>query len=323
MSQAHTLGAFAVLMALSGAFNPLYRVGADAMMADLIPIEKRVDAYSLMRMSNNIGVALGPTVGGFVATASYTVTFCLAAGGMLAYSMLLATSAAETLPSVMPAPVASAGSPSRPERLRGYGRVISDRSFTLFTIASTLTQVCSAMIWVLLAVYAKEHYAVPENLYGFIPITNALMVVSLQVWVTRGTKQFPPLGVLAAGALIYAIAVSSVAWGTGFWSFWLSMVVLTMGELMIVPTATTYVANLAPATMRGRYMSIYGLTWSVAAGIGPLWGGLLADHVGPRATWYGAGFAGLLSVVLLVVLARGAVSSRRTAPQEGRGAEVR
>jgi hypothetical protein len=45
-------------MALSGAFNPLYRIGADAMMADLIPPEKRIDAYSLLRMGNNVDAVL-------------------------------------------------------------------------------------------------------------------------------------------------------------------------------------------------------------------------------------------------------------------------
>ena len=67
LSQAASYPAFLVLMALRGAINPLYRVGADAMMADLVEPEKRADAYSLLRMSNNIGVAVGPSVGGFIA----------------------------------------------------------------------------------------------------------------------------------------------------------------------------------------------------------------------------------------------------------------
>ena len=32
----------------------------DTMMADLVPPEKRADAYSLMRMSNNLGISIGP-----------------------------------------------------------------------------------------------------------------------------------------------------------------------------------------------------------------------------------------------------------------------
>ncbi|NPV56188.1 MAG: MFS transporter, partial [Anaerolineae bacterium] len=64
IGQASTLLHFALLMVVSGAFQPLYRVGADAMLADLIPAQDRPEAYSLMRMSNNLGVSVGPAVGG-------------------------------------------------------------------------------------------------------------------------------------------------------------------------------------------------------------------------------------------------------------------
>jgi len=67
-SRAGSLLEFAVLQAVAGAFNPLYRVAADAMMADLIPPERRIDAYSLMRLGHNVGVAIGPAVGGFIAS---------------------------------------------------------------------------------------------------------------------------------------------------------------------------------------------------------------------------------------------------------------
>src|SRR4030042_1077313 len=88
-SQANSLPVFAIAMAISGAFNPLYRVGADAMMADLIPSERRADAYSLLRTSNNLGVAMGPAIGGALVATSYTTAFYIAAGGMILYSLLV------------------------------------------------------------------------------------------------------------------------------------------------------------------------------------------------------------------------------------------
>ena len=69
-----------------------------------------------------------------------------------------------------------------------------------------------------------------------------------------------------------------------------------------MPTATTYTANLAPADMRGRYMSVFGLTWGVASGFGPVMGGFLSDTYGPSAPWLGGGVAGLLAVMAFVVL---------------------
>jgi len=85
-SQANSLPVFAIAMAISGAFNPLYRVGADAMMADLIPSERRADAYSLLRTSNNLGVAMGPAIGGALVATSYTTAFYIAASGMILFA---------------------------------------------------------------------------------------------------------------------------------------------------------------------------------------------------------------------------------------------
>jgi len=104
-SHASTLFHFAILMIIQGASNPLYRIGADAMMADLIPPEKRVDGYSLMRLSNNIGVAIGPAAGGIIASVSYAIAFYCAAVGLAIYGFLLAFLAHETLPQLKSAEI--------------------------------------------------------------------------------------------------------------------------------------------------------------------------------------------------------------------------
>jgi len=305
MSRAGTLPAFAALMAFSGAFTPLYRVGADAMMADLIEPERRSYAYAILRMSNNLGVAVGPAIGGFVAASSYTTAFYIAAAGMLAYSLLLAVFARETLP------VRSEPASRLRERFGGYGRILGDRPFVSFVSVFTLTQIGAFLLWILLSVYAKQNYGVSESQYGFIPATNAIMVVLFQVVVTRFTKRFPPLWVLAVGTLFYAVGVGSVTLGTGFWWFWTSMVITTVGELILIPTSTTYAANQAPPDMRGRYMSIYGLTWSIAAGIGPILGGFLNDNLGPHYIWYGGFATGMAATLGFIVLAL----SRQRLPQ--------
>ena len=67
-------------------------------MADLVPAEKRLDAYSLLRTSNNMGVALGPAIGGILASISYTIAFVGAATGLVTFSLLVAFGAKETLP---------------------------------------------------------------------------------------------------------------------------------------------------------------------------------------------------------------------------------
>lgn len=295
LSQAETYSGFFLAEALLGALNPLYRVGADAMLADLIPREKRPSAYAIIRMSNNTGVAIGPAIGGFIAVHSYTTAFFIAASGMILYAILIAVRAKETLP-------AGSGEEKSKANFEGYSRILRDREFISFTAAFTLTSMLASLIWILLPVYSNVQFGIPENRYGFIPTTNAVMVVTLQYLVTQVTKKFKPLPVLTIGTIFYGVATAMIALFSGFWGFWFCMVVMSVGELILVPTSTTYTANLAPPDMRGRYMSIYGLTHSVASGIAPLLGGLLSDQIAPRATWIGGGVLGIASVAVFLLL---------------------
>src|SRR5512134_3772160 len=94
---AETYPQFVGLMIMIGLSNPLYQVGADAMLADMIPSEKRTDAYAINRIANNAAFALGPAVGGFLATRSYDLAFYCAGTGFLIYSVILFFLARETL----------------------------------------------------------------------------------------------------------------------------------------------------------------------------------------------------------------------------------
>jgi MFS family permease len=296
MSVASTLSGWQVLMALLGGFGPLYRVAADAMVADLVPAEGRPGAYALLRMIANLGVAIGPAVGGFLTAVSYDLAFYAASSASLIFALLILVFGRETLPLRT----------SRPEvrEQAGYGPVLRDGRFLLFCGTYTLAGMAYSLMMVLLPVYAKEGFGVPENQYGFILATNAAMVVAFQYAVTRRTVRYPALRVLSTGSLFYAFGVGSVALGASFSAFLASMVLLTIGELIMVPTSTSLTAALAPATMRGRYMGVYALTWGASVGIGPVVGGLLSDRFAPVAIWYAGLAMGLAAAACFALLGR-------------------
>ena len=291
---AQTYAHFAALMVMLGLSNPLYQVGADAMLADMIPSEKRTDAYAITRIANNAAFALGPAIGGFLATRSYNLAFYGAALGFITYSLLLLFQAQETLPSIEANESSSA---SRKENaLQGYTRVIKDTRYMTLIALISLGLIAPTLLWILMPVYTKTNFGISEAQYGWIPTTNALMCVFIQYLVTRVTRRYDTLPVVGAGMLIYALGVGSVALMSGFWGFWLSMVILTFGELTLVPTASKYVADTAPADLRGRYMSIYWLGWGLARTLSPILGGFLNDNLFPRAIWIGGLLIGLTSV---------------------------
>ncbi len=301
LMRAETYPQFVVLMILIGLSNPLYQVGADAMLADMIPSEQRTDAYAINRIANNAAFALGPAVGGFLASSSYNFAFYGASAGFIIYSLLLFFLARETLDKT----VSETKTPSLAEQAKGaegYARVFRDKAYMAFVSMIALGLIAPSMVWILMAVYAKTNFGVAESMYGWIPTTNALLCVFAQYPVTQITRKYETLSVTASGMLIYAIGVGSVALMTSFTGFWLSMVVMTFGELTLVPTASKYVADIAPADMRGRYMSIYWLSWGLSRTLAPLIGGALNDNLFPQAIWIGGLLIGLTSVCGLVIL---------------------
>ena len=301
LMSAETYPQFVVLMVLIGFSNPLYQVGADAMLADMIPTEKRTDAYAINRIANNAAFGIGPAIGGFLATTSYNLAFYCASAGFLIYSLLLFFLAHETLDKTISA-VKTSSLAEQPQGGEGYTRVFRDKGYMAFVALMAVGLIAPTMVWILMPVYSVTNFGISEAMYGWIPTTNAFMCVFIQYPVTQVTRRYKTLPVAATGMLIYAIGAGSVALMTGFWGFWLSMVILTFGELTLVPTASKYVADFAPADLRGRYMSIYWIGWGLARTLAPLIGGFLNDNVAPQAIWIGGLLIGLTSTLGLVLL---------------------
>ena len=107
---------------------------------------------------------------------------------------------------------------------------------------------------------------------------------------------------LTVGGVLYALGIFSVSFGTALPHFMLSMAIITMGELLVMPTASTLVANIAPDNMRARYLGILSLGWPIGAGVGPVIGGILNDNVAPIAIWYAGSLLALIGMLIFFVL---------------------
>lgn len=302
-SRAGALPQFAILMAVRGGISRIYRIAADALVADLMPEEERLESYSLLRMANNTGIAIGPSIGGFLALTSYNTAFYIASTILVIYSLVIFLVLQETVPTrIFPKPQESQPQPVRNGIL---GPVLKDLRFLSFAGAYTMTRMSSILVFTLLAVYAKENFGVQESQYGLLMAINAGMVVFFQVLVSRFARRFNTRTVLILGSLFYALGVGSIAFGSTFTAFAVSIVVMTLGELLIAPTATTTVANLAPSNMHGRYLGAFWVTVEIARAIGPVVGGLLNDNLAPAAIWYAGGAMALLGAVMFLGMARG------------------
>jgi predicted MFS family arabinose efflux permease len=294
MSQAFRLEQWVILSACYGAIVPTFGVGSNAMVADLVEEGRRVQAYALLRMTSNLGLAFGSAAGGLLARhtgISYSVT----AAVYVLLAMLVIAFLSESL---------ARNRGAMPENGGSYRTLVRDRMFMAIFALCSLVAMGAVLVFRLMSVYMKEGYGLAEDQFGLIVMVNAVMVVLFQYGVTRISAHFRPLPVLALGAFLYAVGVGSVAAGSTFLAFATSMAIATAGELLVAPTSTALVANLAPPDMRARYMGIFSLTYMIAGGIGPVMGGFLADHVGPSAIWIGGMVVNLAATLGFLIMAR-------------------
>jgi len=131
--------------------------------------------------------------------------------------------------------------------------------------------------------------------------------VIFQFPLTTYIERFDNNLMLALRAACYAIGFGLLGFVDMMSGYVLGMIILTAGEMILVPVAQTVVAELAPADMRGRYMGFYGLVWGTSFMIGPLAGGQILAFGGGlyrRVLWYASLVIGLIGAVAFLVLGR-------------------
>lgn len=295
MSQAGQLWQWALLIALYGILQPVFYVGTNAMVADLIDSDHRTGAFALVRIISNIAIALGPAVGGIFIVRSHLFAYTTTAVLNILLLIPVAWFIAETLPKRKKSDERPAG---------GYGVVLRDRPFITFIVVFTLLEIGAAMTFNLLSVYVREQYGILEDAFGRLVGINAAMVVLFQYAMTRVTVRFNAFPVLSLGCLFYTAGLTGFAFARTFEQFAAAMIILTIGELMVMPTATALVAGIARPEMRARYMGILSLTYTIGTGLGPMIGGVISDAFAPSAIWYAGAGAALLATTGFVWMAR-------------------
>jgi len=293
MAHAGALWQFALLMGVWGALDLFFPVGSNAMIADLVPIEDRLSAFSLMRMMHNAGISIGPIIGGVLAARSYEMIFYSAAVGYLISFVMTAFTVRETLDRSKQPEITE-------DRTKiGFAQIFKDNVFISTIVMGIFVFMGSSIVFNLLSLYARETHGIAESRISIVFTVNAVMCVFLQLPVMRLTEKYHPLLVMIVAAVLYAIGLSS--FGLILW-YCVCMAVLTVGELMITPTMLAITAKRAPAEARGRYLSIYNLAHPVGYAFGPALAGNFYERLFPDSIWLSAGFYCVIAAIGFFVL---------------------
>ncbi len=301
MGLVDSLQGFYIIGVVSGLFTDVGGPAQQAIMADILPEEKRAQGFGIIRVVFNLAVVFGPIIGGLVAARSYLALFLMDA----VISIISAVIVYFNVPETKPAPKPHEVPETFGQTFIGYGRVLRDGVFVVFIFACMLSGLVYMNMNTTLGVFLRDNYGISPDRYAYILSVNAAMVVLFQFWITRRIEKLPPMLVMAAGTLLYAVGFAMYGFVGNYALFVLAMVVITIGEMLVAPIGQALVVSFAPEQMRGRYSAVFGiLAWGVPFAVGPLLAGNIVEALGPNWLWYACGVVGMLSVTSYLILHR-------------------
>ncbi|MEV7382362.1 MDR family MFS transporter [Streptomyces lydicus] len=288
--------AIAVVAGVVGMATNASRPAVQAMMADIVAPEDRVRAFALNYWAINLGFAVSSTAAGLIAQHGYLALFLGESTLVLACALVVFFK----LPESRPAATATAGD----DRDGGGSGPAAVSMRTVVRDGRFMTVVGLNLLLAL--IFQQAYVSMPVSMgqdgfssadFGTVIAVNGVLVVLLQIPVTRFIEHRSPAMLLIGSALLAGYGFGLTALASSVAMYALAVVVWTLGEIINSPTQMGLVVRLSPLHGRGRYQGMYSLSWSVASLAAPLLGGTVIDHFGADVLWAGCAAVGTVAAL--------------------------
>jgi predicted MFS family arabinose efflux permease len=284
------------LLALLPVFGSLGGAADQAMVADLVAPERQEAAYASVRVANNLGVTIGPPIGGLLLIGNHWPhlwlgTFVLAAAGFaIAYRYI---------------PRRGVYAPAGPPERGSFAVIIRDSPFLLFMLASVFATATYVATETLLPISVTTTHHLAPAAWGFLMILNPISVTLFQLRLTRRVARVPASVKLGLAMPMMGVPFLLLNVNGSAVVIAVVIVIFVVGEMLWVPTSQAVVAALAPADIRGAYMGAFGGTWSVGWAATPFLGLQVRHAYGDATMWMCVATVGVIAGILGFVAARG------------------
>ena len=276
-------------LSLAGVFGALGGSVAQAMVADLVPPERHQAAYASVRVAANVGVVIGPPLGGLLLVlGSWSALFPTVAvlsgiAWLVAFRFL---------------PHRGDFAPEGPPERGSLSVILGDRRFLLFLGSAVFAWLTYVAYEIVLPVSIVDGYGYEPAAWGFLVWVNPLLVTLFQVRLTRLAAPIAPAPKLVIAMLIMGLPYLLLVWTHSLAAIVFVIVVFVIGEMLWVPTSQAVVADLAPPDIRGAYMGAFGSAPAIGFALAPLLGLQVRNSFGDETTWAMFAGIGVLAAVL-------------------------
>jgi predicted MFS family arabinose efflux permease len=274
-----------------------FRPASLAILSEAVARDQRKAAFSLSRLAINLGMSIGPAVGGFLAVYSFTSLFIVdGATSLLAGLVLVSTPMRGGHQNDEP--------PHEPASPAPAGNLGALRDFRLVYLLATFVPVIMVFMQTqgAMPLFVVRDLQTSESAYGLLLTINTILVILLEVPLNLAMARWPHHLAMALGAMLCGVGFGALVFSRGIWSVALTMVVWTFGEMILFPSSSAQVADIAPAAQRGVYMGYYVMTFSLAFMLGPWLGLAVMEKFGANTLWLGTLVCGALSAVMMLFI---------------------
>lgn len=287
----------------ASAFATMEAPAYDALVADLTSSEEREKAYSLTYLGHNLGVVLAPTIGGLLFENHLNAAFIINSVCTLSSTILIAIFVKELKREA-----------EETEFVNVYETADSKKS-TLGVILSKKTLILYIFLGgVAHLVYSQFNFMIPLNLeqlygakgatlFGLITSTNGIIVIIGTPLLTKWLERFRDVQKMVMGEICVVISLSMYIFIQGnIPLYFVSMVIMTVGEILNVLASMPFMTRRVPASHRGRISSINSIFYTIFYAVGNKGLGYLVDTMPIVQVWKVVGGIGLFAITLGIIL---------------------
>ncbi|ECQ6352153.1 TPA: MDR family MFS transporter [Listeria innocua] len=268
-----------VMLLLIGVAQGLINPAGEAMLIDVSTPENRSFMYSVSYWANNLSMMIGIIVGGWffvdylfpLLVVLFVMSFVTA---WLTISLI-----SETLKQKA---VVEKGSYGLVGMLKNYGQVLHDYRFLLYTIGGIAIMSIEFQRSNYISVRLAEdfqallvHFGPLGNItlngvqiVSVLTAVNTLFIVLFTVPVARFVTKKAQQPIMYVGFTLFAIGFAVCAFANNLAVLLLATAVLSIGELLYVPTRQTILAAIVDNDRRGAYMAFNGIIFQIGKMIG-------------------------------------------------------
>jgi predicted MFS family arabinose efflux permease len=276
MSLARDLWLFAPLAFFTAMASEAFRPASMVFVGSVAPDKKR-QAFALNRLAINLGMSIGPAIGGVLAYYHFPAIFWVDGVTSIAAALWMISTklGVQAAPPVVPSKA-----PQTPLWRALQDRLLSFVLLAMFPVIFAFMQHEGPV-----PLFMVNRLGLTEVDYGLSITVNTLLIVLLEVPLTSLLAAWPNRASLSVGSLLVGVGIGGYGLASGFWGCALAVAFWTFGEMLLFPAMSAHISDIAPKEKQGEYMGYYSMTFSFAFLLGPPTGIFLYSYLPPQLLW--------------------------------------